>query len=58
MNESYKVVYNVGDQVQIMAKVVKYGTMRGYVTGVFSNYISINLEGNDVKFRQDEIYKV
>lgn len=54
----YKVTYNVGEQVQVMAKVEKYGTSRGVVTGIFNDYISINIDGNDVKFRYDEIYKV
>lgn len=54
----YKVTYNIGDRVQIMAKVEKYGTSRGYVTGIFNDYILINIDGNDVKFRYDEIYKV
>jgi hypothetical protein len=54
----YKVVYNIGETVQVMAKVEKYGTSRGYVTGIFNDHILINIDGNDVKFRYDEIYKV
>lgn len=57
-NMEYKIVYNLGEQVQVMAKVKKYGTSRGVVTGIFNDYILINIDGNDVKFRYDEIYKV
>jgi len=57
-NMEYKIVYNLGETVQVMAKVEKYGTSRGVVTGIFNDYISINIDGNDVKFRYDEIYKV
>ena len=58
MSEAYKVTYEVGDLVQIMAKVVKYGTSRGYVTGVFADYISVNIDKDTLMFRYDEIYKV
>lgn len=54
----YKVTYEIGDEVQIMAKVQKWGTSRGYVTGVFADYISVNIGKDTLMFRYDEIYKV
>lgn len=58
MTKDVKQEFKIGEAVKIMTKVRLYGGKVGIITSISNSNIFVNIDGFDVKFYHNEIYKI
>jgi preprotein translocase subunit YajC len=58
MTKDVKQEFKVGETVKIMTKIKVYGGKVGIISSVSDTDIIVNIDGFDVRFYRNEIYKI